>query len=151
MREVIMLFFGVLLVFAGCAGVLSPEVQRVLVVSEKPQDCIALGKISASATDASGAMSDDAIRQKAEDDLRIKAAKLGGDVAYILGAEKRWDYLLGGYEYQINGEIYNCAESSVDSADLVLDSAKNVDFGVESRDNQNNLHDKSAESRDFVE
>ena len=48
-------------------------------------------------------------------------------------------------------QIYNCAESSVDSADLVLDSAKNVDFGAESRDNQNNLHDKSAESRDFME
>lgn len=144
MREVIMLFFGVLLVFVGCAGALSVEAQRVLVVSEKPNDCTALGKISASATDASGAMSDSAMRQKAEDDLRTKAAKLGGDVAYILGAEKRWDYLLGGYEYQINGEIYNCAEST-------LDSAKNVDFGAESRDNQNNLHDKSAESRDFVE
>lgn len=140
-----------MVVFAGCAGVLSPKAQKVLVVSEKPQDCIALGKISASATDTSGAMSDSAMRQRAEDDLRTKAAKLGGDVAYILGAEKRWDYLLGGYEYEINGEIYNCVKSSVDSADLVLDSAKNVDFGAESRDNQNNLHDKSAESRDFVE
>ena len=147
MREVIMLFFGVLLVFVGCAGALSVEAQRVLVVSEKPQDCIVLGKISASATDASGAMRDEAIRQRAEDDLRTKVAKLGGDVAYILGMEKRWDYLLGGYEHQINGEIYNCTES----ADLALDSAKNVDFGAESRDNQNNLHDKSAESRDFVE
>lgn len=130
-----MLFFGVLLVFAGCAGALSVEAQRVLVVSEKPQDCITLGKISASATDASGAMSDSAMRQRAEDDLRIKVAKLGGDVAYILGVEKRWDYLLGGYKYEINGEIYNCVKPSVDSADLVLDSAKNVDFGAESRDN----------------
>lgn len=137
--------------FTGCAGVLSPEAQRVLVVSEKPQDCIALGKISASATDASGAMSDSAMRQRAEDDLRTKAAKLGGDVAYILGAEKHWDYLLGGYEYQINGEVYNCAETSVDSADLVLDSAKNVDFGADSADLENNSQDKSSESRDFVE
>lgn len=129
-----MLIFVVLLVFAGCAGVLSPEAQRVLVVSEKPQDCIALGLISASATDASGAMSDDAIRQKAEDDLRTKVAKLGGDVAYILREEKHWNYLLGGYEYKINGEIYNCAKSSVDSADL-----------------ENNSQNKNAESRDFVE
>lgn len=139
-----MLFFGVLLVFVGCAGALSVEAQRVLIVSEKPQDCIALGKISASATDASGAMSDSAMRQRAEDDLRIKAVKIGGDVAYILGVEKRWDYLLGGYEHQINGEIYNCAES----ADLALDSAKNVDFGAEST---TNLQGKGAESMDFVE
>lgn len=151
MREVIMLIFVVLLFFVGCAGVLSVEAQRVLVVSEKPQDCITLGKISASAADASGAMNDDAIRQKAEDDLRTKVAKLGGDVAYILRAEKHWNYLLGGYEYEINGEIYNCAKSSVDSADLVLDSAKNVDFGAESADLENNSQNKNAESRDFVE
>lgn len=148
-----MLILGVLLacLFVGCAGALSPEAQRVLVVSEKPQDCITLGKISASATDASGAMNDDAIRQKAEDDLRTKVAKLGGDVTYILRAEKHWNYLLGGYEYQVNGEIYNCAKSSVDSADLVLDSAKNVDFGAESADLENNSQNKNAESRDFVE
>lgn len=130
--------------FAGCASVLSPKAQMVVVVSEKPQDCKALGLVNASVVDASGAMSDGAIKKRAEDDLRTKVANLGGDVARILGAKKRWDYLLSGYEYQIKGEAYNCAES----ADLALDSAKNVDFGAEST---TNLQGKGAESRDFVE
>ena len=129
--------------FAGCAGELSMEAQRVLVVNEKPNDCANIGQINAGFVDASGAMSYGAIRQKAQDDLREKVAKLGGDAAYVLEAKDGWNYLLGGYENTIKAEVYKC-DSVAESA---VDSAKNVDFGAESMDSQN----KNAESAEFVE
>lgn len=134
MKYLVLVFIAIFL--AGCAVELSPEAQRVAIMSEKPQDCKALGAVDASIVDTSRAMSDNAMRKRAEDGLKILSAKLGGDAVHILGAKKRWDYLLSGYEYQIKGEAYKCAESAIknaeSNADSALDSAKNVDFGVDS-------------------
>lgn len=116
-------FIALFLAFVGCADVLSPEAQRIVLVSEKPLDCAFLGNESGQVVDTSGAMSDNALKRSTENDLRIKSAKLGGDTLHILGVEKNWNDLWGGYEQIIKGEVYKCTKdlgesSAVNSVDL---------------------------------
>lgn len=120
--------------FAGCAGELSLEAQRIVIVGEKPSDCSFLGNELGQIIDTSGAMSDSGFKQSAEADLRTKSAKLGGDTLHILKAEKSWNDSWSGYEYTINAEAYKCAkdlgetsksgESSDSDAKNAEDSAK---------------------------
>lgn len=117
------ILFCEIVFFAGCASVLSPEAQVVLVVSEKPNDCALLGAVESRVVDTSGAMSDGAIRKKAEDDLRIKVAKLGGDMLRILSEERSWDFSLGGYEIKMDAEAYKCEADSMESLEM-LESPK---------------------------
>ncbi len=129
-------FYVIFLVafFAGCAGELSLEAQRIVIVGEKPSDCAFLGNESGQIVDTSGAMSDSGFKQSAENDLRTKSAKLGGNTLRILKAEKSWNDSWGGYEFVIKGEVYKCAKDlgesgeSMDSSDSdaknAVDSAK---------------------------
>ncbi len=94
--------------FMGCSGELSLEAQRIAFVGEKPLDCANLGRESGSVVDASGAMSKGAMKKAAENDLRMRVAKIGGDTLYILGEEKSWNDLFSGYELIIKAEVYKC-------------------------------------------
>lgn len=101
------------LIFVACVE-LSPEAQRIILANDKPQDCTLLGSEIGKIIDIAGAMSVSALMQGAENDLRQRAAKLGGDTLYILNADKNWNDALGGYEQIINGEVYKCGNDSGD-------------------------------------
>lgn len=111
-----MIFIAIL--FVSCASELSLEAQRIVFLSQKPLDCVNLGRESGSIIDGSGAMSIGAMRKSAENDLRERVAKIGGDTIYIFGEEKSWNDALGGYELIIKGEVYKCAkDSNIDSSE----------------------------------
>ena len=135
MRKITMIFLAIF--FAGCAGELSMEAQRIVIVGEKPSDCAFLGNEIGRIIDTSGAMSDSGFKQSAENDLRTKSAKLGGDTLLILNAGKSWNDSFSGYEYAINAEVYKCAKDLGESnvADSADSSAKNaVDSGDSLKD-----------------
>lgn len=113
--------------FAGCAGELSMEAQRIVLTNEKPSDCAFLGNESGRIIDTSGAVSDSSFKQNAENDLRTKSAKLGGDTLHILKAEKSWNDSFSGYEYTINAEVYKCDKDSPKSLESNKSSAKNTE------------------------
>ena len=124
-------FYVIFLVafFAGCAGELSLEAQRIVIVGEKPSDCAFLGNESGQIIDTSGAMSDSGFKQSAEADLRTKSAKLGGNTLRILKAGKSWNDSWSGYEYTINAEVYKCVKDlgeSNETNDSSNSDAKNT-------------------------
>lgn len=124
MRKIYVIFLVAF--FAGCALEMSLEAQRIVIVGEKPSDCAFLGNESGQIIDTSGVMSDSGFKQSAEADLRTKSAKLGGDTIHILKAEKSWNDLWGGYEYNINAEVYKCAKDLGESDETSDSDAKNA-------------------------
>ncbi len=140
MKQILFLVFYEIIgiAFIGCAGELSAEAQRIVLVNKKPLDCAMLGNESGQVIDTSGAMSDSGFKQSAENDLRTKSAKLGGDTIHILGEEKSWNDSWGGYEFVILGEVYKCAKdldesSAVDSIDSSESSESSADLAKDSK------------------
>ena len=131
--------------FAGCAGELSMEAQRIVIVGEKPSDCAFLGNEIGRIIDTSGAMSDSGFKQSAENDLRTKSAKLGGDTILILKAGKSWNDLFSGYEYAINAEVYKCAKDLGESSEISESGESNAKNAVDSGDSTKDSS-KSSES-----
>ena len=127
-------FYVIFLVafFAGCAGELSLEAQRIVIVGEKPSDCAFLGNESGQIIDTSGAMSDSGFKQSAEADLRTKSAKLGGDTLRILNAGKSWNDSWSGYEYTINAEVYKCTKDLGESSESIDSSDSDAKNAVDS-------------------
>lgn len=136
--------------FAGCAGELSLEAQRIVIVGEKPSNCAFLGNESGQIIDTSGAMSDSGFKQSAEADLRTKSAKLGGDTLRILKAGKSWNDSWSGYEYTINAEVYKCTKDlgeSNETSDLNNSDAKNaVDSAIDSPKSSESNADSAKDS-----
>lgn len=120
------------LIFVACVE-LSPEAQRIILANDKPQDCTLLGSEIGKIIDIAGAMSVSALMQGAENDLRQRAAKLGGDTLYILNADKNWNDALGGYEQIINGEVYKCGNDLGDlSESSSLGDSKDLHESIKS-------------------
>ena len=86
---------------------LLPEAVSLKVVYEKP-NCKLLGRESGHKVDKWGNLSLLEIKESALNELKNKAAKLGGDTLYIMSNEKRDLSLTSWSEYLVEGEIYKC-------------------------------------------
>lgn len=96
------------LLFVGCATKLSPQAENIALLYEKPQNCKLLGREIGQKVDSWGAMSLLKLRQSAINNLKNKAANLGGDTIFILNMEKGLNSMLGAPEYLVEGDIYKC-------------------------------------------
>lgn len=106
MKYCVLIFIG--LSFIGCATKLLPQAESIVILYEKPQNCKLLGREIGQKIDSWGAMSLLGLRQSATNDLKNKAANLGGDTIFILNMEKGYNTIIGVPEYLIEGDIYNC-------------------------------------------
>lgn len=107
--KLLVLIFSVLF-FVGCATKLSPQAENIALLYEKPQNCRLLGREIGQKVDSWGAMSLLDLRQSATNDLKNKAASLGGDTIFVLNMEKGWNSLFGVPEYLVEGDIYKCSD-----------------------------------------
>lgn len=85
-------------------------ISKLYLFYEKPQNCKFLGREIGQKIDTWGSTSLLNLRESAINDLKNKAANLGGDTLLILNMEKGWNSTWGVGEYLVEGEIYKCAD-----------------------------------------
>jgi hypothetical protein len=107
MKNTLVVLCTLLCVACTSKTALLPEATSVKVVYEKP-NCKLLGKESGHKVDKWGNLSLLEIKESALNELKNKAAKLGGDTLYVMSNEKRDLSLTSWSEYLVEGEIYKC-------------------------------------------
>jgi starvation-inducible outer membrane lipoprotein len=101
---------------SGCIApiALTPESSSVQFVSEKPQDCKYVGEaVGSQGNFFTGDLTKNAdLVQGARNDLRNKAAKLGGNTVHIQGGDNVTNLKGGSLDTSlIVGEVYSCKTS----------------------------------------
>ncbi len=104
--------FALLCVACTSKTQLLPQARHIktLPIYEKPQNCKFLGREIGQKIDTWGSTSLLNLRESAINDLKNKAANLGGDTLLVLNMEKGWNSTWGVGEYLVEGEIYKCAD-----------------------------------------